>query len=316
MNSPLITLTGATGFIGRALLTDLRAHGYRVRVLLRRPVDRMPDADSAVIGDLVRPMNLSSALEGAEVVIHSAALNEAMSGRPEDDYRAINTDATVALANAARRAGVRRFIFLSSVRAQTGPSAVGVVDENLPPAPTDAYGRSKLAAEEGLANVGIEWAALRSVLVYGPGVGGNMATLLRIARSHWPLPIPHSLGRRSLLAVENLAEAVRTMISTDQPIRRAFLVADDGALDIAEIIAHLRAGYGRRAVTLPVPSNVFRLAADFLGYSKFYDHLTRDLIVDNSQLKSLGWRPQTTSQDGLRRLGGTLRQRLLHEERS
>ncbi len=307
MSSPLIALTGATGFIGRALLSDLRANGYRVRVLLRRPVDEMPDADSAVIGDLVRPINLGRALEDADIVVHSAGLANTMSGRPEDDYRTINTDATVALATAAHRAGARRFIFLSSVRAQTGYSATAVINEDSPPAPTDAYGRSKLAAEEGLAQVGLDWTALRSALVYGEGVGGNMASLLRIARMHWPLALPHPAGRRSLLAVENLAQAVRATIETDQPLGRAFLVSDDGALDVAEIIAMLRAGSGRLGLTLPLPARLFHVTSSLLGYSDIFDRLSGDLIVDNSRLKTLGWHPLLTTRTGLKRLGATLK---------
>lgn len=306
MSSTLIALTGATGFIGRSLLSHLRASGYRVRVLFRRPVVDMPDADSAVIGDLVRPINLAKALEDVDVIVHSAGLTATMSGCPEDDYRAINVDATIALAAAAKRAGVRRFIFLSSVRAQTGPTAETVIDETCLPAPTDAYGRSKLAAEEGLSNIDLDWTALRSVLVYGPGVKGNMATLLRIARTRWPLMLPRPSARRSLLAVENLAEAVRVTIETGQPLRRPFLVADDGALDIAEIIEALRAGMGRRDWTLPVPSRLFQGALDALGYRDVAGRLTGDLIVDNSQLKALGWQPRTATRSGLEHLGETL----------
>jgi nucleoside-diphosphate-sugar epimerase len=313
MSSSLIALTGATGFIGRSLLSHLRASGYRVRVLFRRPVTDMPDADSAVIGDLVRPINLAKALEDVDAVVHSAGLSAAMSGCPEDDYRAINTEATIALAAAAKRAGVRRFIFLSSVRAQTGPSAATVIDETCLPAPTDPYGRSKLAAEEGLASLELDWAALRSVLVYGPGVKGNMGTLVRIARMRWPLVLPRPSARRSLLAVENLAEAVRVTIEADQPLRRPFLVADDGALDFAEIIEALRAGMGRLDWTLPVPPRLFRGALDALGYRDISERLTGDLIVDNSQLKALGWQPRTATRSGLKHLGETLAGRQKNE---
>ena len=119
----LLALTGATGFIGQHLLRELPKRGYRVRVLLRRPTSLSPQSASAVIGDLARPRNMSAALEGADAVIHSAGLTHGMSGTPEDDYRVLNTDATINLARAARRAGVKRFIFLSSIRAQCGPTA-------------------------------------------------------------------------------------------------------------------------------------------------------------------------------------------------
>ena len=138
MNAPLIALTGATGFIGRHLLAELPKRGYRVRVLLRRPSEVPAGASSAVIGDIASPHNMAAALRDVDMVIHSAGLAHAMSGRPEDDYRTINTEATIRLAQAAERAGVKRFVFLSSIRAQTGPVAEGILTEGQEPQPTDA----------------------------------------------------------------------------------------------------------------------------------------------------------------------------------
>src|SRR2546430_8267737 len=136
-----------------------------------------------------------------------------MSGLPEDDYRMLNTEATIALARAARRAGAKRFVFLSSIRAQSGPTAEEVLTEELAPRPTDAYGRSKLAAEQGLADLDLDWVALRLVLVYGPGVSGNMARLIRLARSPFPLPLGGVSARRSLLSLANLAAAVDCVLA-------------------------------------------------------------------------------------------------------
>jgi len=181
MTIPLVALTGATGFIGRHLLRELPKRGYKVRVLLRRPTMLPPEASSAVVGDLAAPRNMSNALAGVEAVIHSAGLAHGVSGLPEDDYRTINTEATVGLARAAARVGVRRFVFLSSIRAQSGHVASEVITEDMEPRPTDAYGRSKLEAERGLADVNIDWVALRPELVYGPGVKGNMAALIKLA---------------------------------------------------------------------------------------------------------------------------------------
>src|SRR5215469_13894190 len=204
----LIALTGATGFIGRHLLRELPARGFRLRVLLRRPAPVPDGASSAVIGDLARPQNMAAALADVDAVIHSAGLAHAMSGVPEDDYRALNTEATIGLARAAQRARVKRFVFLSSIRAQCGPASETVLTEAIEPAPTDAYGRSKLAAERGLATLDLDWAALRAVLVYGPGVKGNMAQLMRLARAPLPLPVGALRARRSLLALDNLTAAV------------------------------------------------------------------------------------------------------------
>src|SRR6266851_7420838 len=182
-HKPLIALTGATGFIGQHLLRELPKRGYRLRVLLRRPSVVPIESASAVVGDLARPQNMAAALEGVDAVIHSAGLAHAMSGVPEDDYRVLNTEATIGLARAARRAGAKRFVFLSSIRAQCGPTADAVQTEAAEPQPTDAYGKSKLAAERGLAELDLDWVALRPVLVYGEGVKGNMAQLMGLARS-------------------------------------------------------------------------------------------------------------------------------------
>ncbi len=131
-------VTGATGFIGQHLLHELPRRGYRIRVLLRRPADVPLGASSAVIGDIASPHNMAAALRDVDMVIHSAGLAHAMSGKPEDDYRAINTEATIRLAQSAERAGVKRFVFLSSIRAQSGPSADGVLTEDMTPEPTQS----------------------------------------------------------------------------------------------------------------------------------------------------------------------------------
>jgi len=156
VNKPLVALTGATGFIGQCLLRELPKRGYRLRVLLRRPSMVAMESASAVVGDLARPQNMAAALADVDAVIHSAGLAHAMSGLPEDDYRVLNTEATVGLARAAQRAGAKRFVFLSSIRAQSGPAADHVLTEDLAPQPTDAYGRSKLAAEQALAELGLD----------------------------------------------------------------------------------------------------------------------------------------------------------------
>ncbi|MGA7489258.1 MAG: NAD-dependent epimerase/dehydratase family protein, partial [Xanthobacteraceae bacterium] len=237
---PLIALTGATGFIGQHLLRELPKRGYRLRVLLRRPSIVPMESASAVVGDLARPQNMSAALADVDAVIHSAGLAHAMSGLPEDDYRVLNTEATIALARAAQRAGAKRFVFLSSIRAQSGPTADRVLTEDIAAQPTDAYGRSKLAAEQGLADLALDFVALRLVLVYGPGVKGNMAELLRFARAPYPLPLGSLRGRRSLLSLDNLAAAVDTVLAAPGPLRRPLIVADPAALTIPEMIAAVR----------------------------------------------------------------------------
>jgi len=302
MNAPLIALTGATGFIGRHLLAELPKRGYRVRVLLRRPSEVPEGASSAVIGDIASPHNMAAALRDVDMVIHSAGLAHAMSGRPEDDYRSINTEATVKLAQSAERAGVKRFVFLSSIRAQSGPSAEGVLTEEMEPQPTDAYGRSKLEAERGLAELDLDWAALRPVLVYGPGVKGNMAALLSLAMKPWPLPLGGLKARRSLLSLDNLAAAVDTVLKAEGTLRRPFIVADPEPVTIPEMVTALRKGLGRGPGLVPVPAFVLKGAAALAGKGEAYERLAGSLVASSEALRKLGWQPATSTRDGLAEL--------------
>jgi nucleoside-diphosphate-sugar epimerase len=298
----LIALTGSTGFIGQHLVCELPKRGYRLRVLLRRPTSIPTNAASAVIGDIARPQNMSAALQDVDAVIHSAGLAHAMSGVPEDDYRVINTEATINLARAARRAGAKRFIFLSSIRAQCGPSADMLLTEALEPNPTDAYGRSKLEAERGLAALDIDWVSLRATLVYGPGVKGNMAQLMRLARSPLPLPLGGLRARRSLLAVENLLAAIETVLATPETLRRPFIVADPQAVTVAEMIAAMRHGLGRWPNVFWLPATLLALSFRVAGRDDMYERLSGSLVADPSALMRLGWMPPLTTVVGLGKL--------------
>ncbi|HZP77351.1 MAG TPA: NAD-dependent epimerase/dehydratase family protein [Pseudolabrys sp.] len=294
-----IALTGGTGFIGRQLMRDLSQRGFKVRVLLRRPTDVPLHCDSALIGDLTRPQNLAAAFADAEAVVHSAGTAHAMSGIPADDYRAINTEGTIALARAAERAGVRRFVFLSSIRAQSGPHAAEILTEALEPRPTDAYGRSKLAAEHGLAQLGMDWVALRPVLVYGPGAKGNMAALAALARSPYPLPLAGLQAKRSLLALDNLATAVAHVLAAPGPLRRPFIVADSDAVSVPQMIAAMRAATGRRPGLVPVPEALIKSALTWSGRREWIDRLCAPLVVSTAALQEVGWTPQVSTRAGL-----------------
>jgi nucleoside-diphosphate-sugar epimerase len=308
MRISLVALTGATGFIGRHLLKELPKRGYKIRVLLRRPTMLPPEASSAVVGDLAAPRNMSDALAGVDAVIHSAGLAHGMSGLPEDDYRTINTEATVGLARAAARVGVRRFVFLSSIRAQSGHVASEVLTEDTEPQPTDAYGRSKLEAERGLADVNIDWVALRPVLVYGPGVKGNMAALIKLASRPLPLPFASLPGRRSLLSVDNLVTAIDTVLRTEEPLRRPLIVAEPGALTIAEMITSLRRGLGRRPGLMPVPTPFLRYVFRMLGRPEACERIAGSLVASAAALTALGWTVPVSTQDGLAALARTASQ--------
>jgi UDP-glucose 4-epimerase len=295
----MIALTGATGFIGSYLLRELVREGHAVRVLLRRPALLSADCTNAVIGDLDRPINMAAALAGVDTVIHSAGLSSQMTGTPEADFRRLNAEATGNLARAAERSGVRRFIFLSSVRAQADASSSQVLKENLPPAPTDSYGRSKLLAEQQLAGFDLDWVALRLPLVFGPGVKGNMATLVKLARSPLPLPFGALRAQRSLLSLENLLSALVLLIQSQERLRRPLIVADPTPLSIPEMIAAMRSGVGRRPALVPIPMAALRTALRLGGREELYRRLAEPLIADPRQLLQLGWVPPKQTCDAL-----------------
>jgi nucleoside-diphosphate-sugar epimerase len=294
MANSRLALTGGTGFIGQHLLRELTRRGYQVRVLLRRPTMLPADCTSAVIGDIARPQNMASALADVDAIIHSAGLSVAASGRPEDDYRVLNVEATIGLARSAQRAGVRRLVFLSSLRAQAGASDPRVLTEEMEPGPTDAFGRSKLAAEQGLADVGVDWVALRLATVYGPGVTGNMARLIRLARSRLPLPFGALTARRSLLSLDNLAAAIDCMLKVEGPLRRPLIAAEPQPLTVAEVVAAMRRGLGRRPGLMPVPATLLAAVLRATGRADAYERLAEPLVGDPSALLRLGWTPVST----------------------
>lgn len=302
MSGGRVLLTGASGFVGRHLLRDLAARGHQVRTAGRGPAPAMPGVEHVVIGDLSAPIDWRPVLDGVDHIVHGAGLAHADGDIPEERYQAVNTHATLALARAAQAAGVRRFVFLSSIRAQSGPSAMGALSEADPPAPTDAYGRSKLAAERGLAELDLDWVALRPVLVYGPGVKANMAALARLARLPVPLPLGALSAKRSLLAIENLTDAVAFALSETCPPRRAYIVADPEPLSVAEMLAAMRAGLGRGPGLVAVPPSLLATAARLAGREGAYERLANGLVASPAALISAGWRPPAETKAALARL--------------
>lgn len=292
MTGPLVLVTGAGGFVGRHLVPDLLAAGYRVRAVSRGSLPARTGLETVSVGDLAGPVDWSAALEGVGHVVHLAGLAHADGDLPEERYRRVNTQATLALARAARGAGIGRFVFLSSIRAQSGPASAVALTEAEVPAPTDAYGRSKLAAEQGLAAIDIDWVALRPVLVYGAGVKANMAALLRLARLPVPLPLGGLQARRSLLAVENLCEAVRFALTDACPARQSYIVADPEPVSVPQMLAAMRAGLGRKPGLIKLPASVLALAARLAGRPQAYDKLAGGLIARPDALLRAGWRPR------------------------
>lgn len=301
-----VLLTGASGFAGPPAIAALREAGFTVRLALRRAVDLAPDVETVPIGDLSRPVDWRDALADVDHVVHLAGLAHAGAGLDEELYRRINTEATLRLAEAAETAGIRRFVFISSIKALTGESEGRFRDKD-EPRPTDAYGRSKLAAEQGLAQLGLDWVALRPVLIYGPGVKANMAALLKLAKLPVPLPLGGLTEPRSLLSVENLAGAILFALSPDCPARRSYIVSDLEPVSVARMLAELRAGMGRDPGLLPVPPAILRRAARLLGKGEAYRKLAGGLVAQPDTLLSSGWQPVLSVKEGLRRLGASVR---------
>jgi len=298
----LVLVTGASGFIGGHLVAGLLAAGYRVRIAQRRAGPAPPGVEAVVTGDLTGPIDWAPALAGVAHVVHLAGLAHAGPGLPEALYQRINAQAALELAQAARAAGVARFVYLSSIKAQTGATGGPPATEADPPLPDQAYGRSKLAAEHGLATLDLDWVSLRPVLVYGPGVKANMAALLKLALLPIPLPLGALTAPRSLLAVENLVGAILFSLTPACPARRAYIVADPEPIGVAGIVTALRSGLGRPPGLIAVPPAVLRTAALLIGQSRRFDLLAGGLVAQPDALLRAGWRPRVGTQAALARL--------------
>jgi nucleoside-diphosphate-sugar epimerase len=296
-----ILVTGATGFVGRAVVAALAAAGETVHAAVRgaTPVTdaanlaapRFPPGVIMVShGDLAEPVDWAPLLADIDSVIHLAGIAHAGPGIAEDRYDRINHRATSALAQAARTAGVARFVFISSIRAQTGPAADHVVSERDEPRPTDPYGRSKLAAERAVARSGVPFTILRPVLVYGPGVKGNLRTLMRLAALPVPLPFGALTARRSLLSLADLTDAITFVLRHDGCAGETYVVADPAPLTVAEIVAALRHGIGRKPGLIAVPPALLRLGFAALGRGANWEQINGALAAEPGKLLAAGWR--------------------------
>ena len=291
-----IVVTGASGFVGRAVLRRLQESGHRVLALLRSvPADPpLPNGMEALeTGDLSMFNRWPRALEGADALVHVAAIAHRAVG-DERLLEAVNVTATANAARAAAAEGVR-FVYISSVKVhgeETGESPFRATDA---PSPRDAYARAKLAAERAIAAVpNLGWTILRPPLVYGPGVKANFLALVRAVARGLPLPLASVKNRRSLLYVGNLADAVARCLESPQSSGHTYLLSDGTPLSSPELCRTLSDVLGRRARLLPFPPSV-------LDWIPAMRPLVRSLEVDDSAIRSeLGWQPPYTFEQGLR----------------
>jgi nucleoside-diphosphate-sugar epimerase len=298
MTSLRVLITGAAGFLGRGLVPALSAGGYIVRAATRTPRVVPDAAEGVIVGDLRLSTNLSAALADVEAVVHLAGMPPEP-GATDVAYRDNNLVSTERLAVSAAHAGVKRFVYLSSVRAQAGPTSERTVTEDLPATPTDAYGRSKLEAEHAVVGSGVPAVILRPALVHGPGMRFNMATLLRLALTPYPLPVRSFRARRSIVARSHLADAVLLALSRDDMVGQTYLVADPEPLTVAEMVGVMRAAVGRRPNLLPMPPTIVRAAARFIGLEDAVARIEGSLVVDPAKLLAAGWKPGLSTREAL-----------------
>jgi len=308
----VILVTGATGFVGGAVVTRAASEPtLRLRVAVRRKSDSVPDGvDTTLVGALSPDTDWSLALSGVEVIVHAAARVHVMHDAAVDPLRAFrraNVDGTLKLARQAAKAGVRRFVFISSIKVHGEHTLPGQPFTPWDvPAPVDPYGISKLEAEKGLQDVanetGLEVVVIRPVLVYGPGVKANFRSLMWWLYKGVPLPLGKLSNKRSFVALDNLADLILTCVWHPAAVTETFLVSDGEDLPMTELLQRVAVALGRRPLLVPVPRSMLLLAARLMGQVDVAQRLCNPLQVDISRTrKLLGWTPPVGVDEALRR---------------
>ena len=305
-----VLVTGATGFVGGAVVRELAPRaGLVVRAAVRRPVAELrPNVEQARVADLDGATSWADAVRDVDVVVHAAARVHVMSETAVDplaEFRRVNVAGTLNLARQAVRAGVRRFVFVSSIKVngeETMPGRPYTGDDE--PAPVDAYGLSKREAEDGLhvlaRETGLELVVIRPVLVYGPGVKGNFRTLVDWLRRGVPLPLGSIRNARSLVALANLVDLIRVAMEHPAAAGETFLVSDGEDVSTPALLRRTAAALGTRARLIPVPPALLETAARLLGRADVARRLCGSLQVDITKTRQrLRWSPPVSLDTGL-----------------
>lgn len=301
-----ILVTGATGFIGRALLEHMRGEAYDVLGAVR--------AEASAARGFIRAPELSAisdwreVLSGRNVVVHTAARAHVLKEtehNPLAVFRMINTAGTLNLARQAAVVGVRRFVFISSIGVNGAfTRAEESFTEQSPPAPHNPYAISKWEAEQGLLDIaretGMEVVIVRPPLIYGPGVKANFLHLMKLVESGWPLPLGGIQNRRCFLYLGNFVDAIRLCIEHPAAAGQTFLVDDGEPVSTPELIRAIARALGRPARLLALPAGILALAGALLGKRKAAAQLTGSLLIDSSAIRSrLDWTPPHSMAEGL-----------------
>jgi len=305
-----VLITGANGFVGRTLCARLVDKGWSIKGVIRsgKHVARLPAGIDIVQIESIGPdTDWSQALENIETVVHLAArvhVSEETAADPLSEFRYVNTAGTEHLARASSEAGVRRFLYVSTIKVN-GECTIDVpFTERDEPAPQDPYAISKWEAEQSLQRIssetGLEIVVVRPPLVYGPGVKGNFLRLLKLVDRGIPLPFNMASNRRSLIALDNLVDLLVLCIQSPQAVSQTFLAADGEDLSTPELIRSIAKALGRRARLFPFPPVLLCLGAKLLGVEEITSRLFGSLAIDSTKVKKLlNWDPPVSVRDGL-----------------
>jgi nucleoside-diphosphate-sugar epimerase len=306
-------VTGASGFVGGETCRALANRGWRVRMALRAEQAGGPCADPTyertLVGEIGPETDWAEALAGVESVVHLAARVHVMRERaadPDAAFARINTQGTLGLARAAAAAGIRRFVYVSSVKVNGEATAGRPFTEEDPPNPSDAYARSKANAEQGLARVaaetGLETVVVRPPLVYGPNVAGNLRRILGALDLGLPLPLGSVANRRSMVGVWNLADLLALCAENPAAVGQTFLAADQPDLSTPELIRLLAAGLGKTPRLWPLPPRLLHWVGAAVGRGAEVERLCGSLQVSAEKARHLlGWVSPVPLEEGLRR---------------
>ena len=310
-----ILLTGATGFVGNRLLSMLKQQGHHCRAAVRRPsstVDVL--TESVVVGDIDAQTDWSKAVEGMDVVVHLAARVHIMHDQADNpllEFRKINLDGTRSLAEAAVAAGVKRLVYVSSIKVNGEETKQKAFTPQDVPAPSDPYAIAKWEAEKALQAIsrtsGLEVVIVRPPLVYGPGVKANFLNLIKLVRKRIPLPLAGIKNKRNLVSLDNLASLLMACCVHPAAPGHVFLAADDEAVSTAELISRIAGAFGQRSPVFYFPPAILHWATSILGKQKVWRRLSGSLQVDNSDAKTvMGWQPVSSMDEELKRIADSM----------
>lgn len=301
MAADRILVTGGTGFLGRAVVDSLAARGRKVRAAVRRDPGGWPaGVETVAIGDLTGATDWSAALKGVDAVIHCAARAHVLretAADPLTEFRAVNTAATVGLARQAAAAGVRRFVFISSIGVNGAETVGRPFRHDDPPQPHSPYAVSKHEAEQGLraiaADTGLQLVIIRPPLIVGPAPKGNLATLERVIGKGLPLPFGLATrNRRDLVSRDTVCDLIDIAIDHPAAAGETFLVSDGAPVSTRTLLERMAAARGRSMTLLPVPTALLALPLKLAGKGAMAAQLFGDLEIDIEHTRrTLGWTP-------------------------